>query len=663
MIAASIRDLDAKLMAIARAAGNSLRPAERLTVSQWAERYRFLSPEASVAQPWHTWPFQREPMDACGSDDPTDHVVVMAASQMLKTELLLCTIGRAICIDPGPIAVYERKDGDAEALSKDRIAPMIRDCPVLRQRVAEAKSRDSGNTINQKSFPGGTLYILGAMSASNLAMRPIRYLLRDEGNRWETSVENEGSPFALSERRTSRFWNRKIVDVSSPTVEGGHIETQFALSSRGYWTVPCPGCGGLQRFLFSQVKWGEVCKWEVIGGGRIERLQPKDAHYLCIHCEKLIPHSAKGRMNEAGRYIHEDASNTARKGYHVNALAYPIRSWGFYAEDFLSKKDNPLELQSFVNTALAETWREPGEKPDWQVLRGRLEPYTLNSEAKRNPMPEGVLFLTAGIDVQRGNAGKGWVRCDVWGWGRGRRSWLIDTHRIEGGIDEESTKQKLSDYVWNTKFRHSSGVEIQIECAAVDSGENAAEVYAWARAQKQLGRLIVVKGFDSGFSILGTPKKADITHQGKAAKAGVQVWPVNVSMAKRELYADLSKQRREDGSTPDGYIHLPGDVSEVWLKELTSEEWRQTRSRTGHIVGKWEQIQDRNEALDTRNYARAAASHLGIDRFAERHWAAREAMYPVEFVEVFDEAQQAAEIVTQPKPRPRSVMRVNNPFY
>lgn len=654
-----------KILGIVRAMGDALRPPERMTVSQCAERYRWLSPEASIAQKWQTWPFQREPMDACGSDDPCDHVVICAASQLLKTEVILNAITRAVICDPGPIAIFEPGGRDADTLSKDRITPMIRDCAALREKISEAKSRDSSNTIEQKAFPGGTLYILGAGSASNLAQRPIRYLFRDECDRWLKNVDNEGSPFALSERRTTRFWNRKIVDTSSPTDAKGFISEQFLLSDQRYWHVPCPGCGGVQKFAWGGVTWGQPAEgaiWEVIGGGRPERIAIEDAHYLCAHCNKLIPHSCKGQMNEAGRYIAANPGSKT-KGFHANALCYPIRSWGHYAQEFEEKKNSATEYRSFVNTVLAEVYDEPGEKPNWEILRARTKPYELCS-APDAVLPEGVLFLTAGIDVQRGRGvGGGWAEAYVWGWGRNKRSWLINHERINGQISDADVQARLSKFLFEDTYRTASGLTVQIEKAAIDSGEASAVVYEWARRQPH-GRVMVVKGSDNGDRLLGIPRRVDINRAGKTIKKGISLYMVNVSMAKREFYAWLLAE--PIGDIPAfGAVSLPADVSDDVLQQLTIEEWRVTMNRNGFVNGHWYLPEGaRNEALDCRNYARAAAADIGMDRYRERDWAARESMMgvststvtvinPVNVVELppVVEQQEAAAVTPQSQPQ------------
>jgi phage terminase large subunit GpA-like protein len=153
-----------------------LRPESGLTVSEWADRYRFLSSGSAAEHgKWTTLPLQRVPLDCMG-----DQTVYRVATQMLKTETILNGIGYFAHLDPGPMLVLQPRDADAKAFSKERISPMIRDTPVLSEIFTELKSRISNNTIEEKLFRGGMLAITSAGSPGNLARRAIRFLFCDE---------------------------------------------------------------------------------------------------------------------------------------------------------------------------------------------------------------------------------------------------------------------------------------------------------------------------------------------------------------------------------------------------------------------------------------------------------------------------------------------------
>lgn len=133
-----------------------LQPPPDLTVSEWADQHRKLPETAAEPGPWRTSraPYLQEIMDAF-SDEEVRRVVFMKGVQLGGSEVLLNTIGYFIDQDPAPLLYVQVSAGDAQNFSKERIAPMIRECPVLREKVAPPKSRDSGNTIDAKDFPGG----------------------------------------------------------------------------------------------------------------------------------------------------------------------------------------------------------------------------------------------------------------------------------------------------------------------------------------------------------------------------------------------------------------------------------------------------------------------------------------------------------------------------
>jgi len=215
-------------------------------VSQWAEKNRRLSPESSAeAGPWRNerTPYLVDIMDAF-TDPKVNKLTVVAASQVGKSEVELNIIGYIIDQDPGSTIYVQPTLDDARKFSRLRIAPMIRDSKPLRKKVSDVKTRDSGNTILQKSFPGGMLTITGSNSPSALASTPARYIIGDERDRWASSAGTEGDPWALAEARQTTFYNAKSIEVSTPTIKGAsNIENGFFAGTQERWCHKCPDCG------------------------------------------------------------------------------------------------------------------------------------------------------------------------------------------------------------------------------------------------------------------------------------------------------------------------------------------------------------------------------------------------------------------------------------
>jgi phage terminase large subunit GpA-like protein len=452
-----------------------LKPPPDLTISDWADQNRRLSSEAS-AEPgqWRTSraEYQRGIMEAV-SDPATETVVIMSSSQVGKTEVLNNSVGYHIDQDPAPIMVVMPTERDAETWSKDRFSPMARDTPCLQDKIANPKSRDGNNKILHKRFPGGHLTIVGANAPSGLASRPIRLLLCDEVDRYPFSAGAEGDPVNLAKKRTVTFWNRKIVLVSTPTNKGAsRIEAAFEESDQRRFWVPCPACRAEQLLTWGQVKWGK----DENGGHR-----PETARYHCADCDAAWKDETRWSAISKGRWI-ADAPFNGTAGFHLNEIYSPWVRLEAMAKAFLSARAGGDEtMKTFINTSLGETWMESGEAPDWQRLQGLKEDWNAGT------VPAGGLFLTAGVDVQKDR-----IEVDVWAWGKGLQSWLIDHIVIEGGPGDQACWQKLSDLLGRT-WTHASGTPMTIARLAIDTGYETAAVYAWAR-QVGFAQVAPVKG-------------------------------------------------------------------------------------------------------------------------------------------------------------------------
>ena len=585
-----------------------LKPPPDLTISDWADQNRRLSSEAS-AEPgqWRTSraEYQRGIMDAI-SDPAAETVVIMSSSQIGKSESILNMVGYHIDHDPAPIMVVMPTERDAETWSKDRFSPMARDTPCLQGKIADPRSRDGNNKILHKRFPGGHLTIVGANAPSGLASRPIRLLLCDEVDRYPFSAGAEGDPVNLARKRTVTFWNRKIVLVSTPTNKGAsRIEAAFEESDQRRFWVPCPACGAEQLLTWGQVRWDKAAD-----GNHL----PETARYHCAECDAAWKDETRWSAISKGRWI-ADQPFAGTAGFHLNEIYSPWVRLAAMAKTFLSARAGGDEMmKTFINTSLGETWMESGEAPDWQRLQG------LKEDWRAGTVPAGGLFLTAGADVQKDR-----IEVDVWAWGRGLQSWLIDHIVIEGGPGEQACWRQLSELLGRT-WLHASGTPMTIARLAIDTGYETAAVYAWAR-QVGFGQVAPVKGLE-GFnraSPVTGPTFVDATIGGKRLRRGARLWSVATSTFKAETYRllrlDPPDARPIDGAAfPAGFVHLPGWVDAEWLKQLTAEQLVTVKNKRGFAKLEWQKLRERNEALDCRVYARAAAWILGADRWSEARW-------------------------------------------
>lgn len=549
-------------------------PPPRLSLSAWADAERILPAESS-AEPgrWRTdrVPYLREPMDAIG-DRHVETVVLMASSQVGKTEVLLNLLGFHMQLDPAPMMLIEPTIEIGGAVSKDRIAPMLRDTPALRGLVSPARSRDTSNTTLHKSFPGGALTIAGANSPASLASRPIRVLLGDELDRWPPSVGTEGDPLTLAIKRTATFRRRKIVLVSSPTVkDASRIEDWWQVSDQRRLHVPCPRCG----VLF-------VLRWEHV---RFEDRDPSTAYLECPTCHGTIEDRERGAMVAAGVW-EPGAPFTGVRGYHVWEAYSPWRSLRDQVAAFLVSRRSLETRQAWINTSLGELWETPGEKVEPSALLLRREDY-------QGTVPAGVRVITIGADTQNDR-----LEALVVGWGDGEECWILERESLPGDPARPEVWREL-DALLTMDWPHARGGSMRAQCTLVDAGGHRTQAVYSAVIARQARRVYASFGRSGGEKgLLVSPPKPI---QPASGRGTVLRRIVDVDQAKALLYARL----RVSDPGPE-YVHFPRTVGETFFDELTAEKLTTKRNKYGVPTKTWEQVKERNESLDCAVLALAA---------------------------------------------------------
>ena len=644
---------------ILRAWRRGMRPDPDLTVSGWADRHRWLSSRAS-AEPGRyrtaRTPYLRDIMDALSPGHPAQRVSFMKAAQVGATEAGNNWIGFVIHHAPGPMLAVLPTVEMAKRASRGRIDPLIADSAALSERVSPARSRDAGNSMLSKEFPGGLLVLTGANSATGLRSMPARYVFLDEVDAYPASADEEGDPVTLAEARTTTFAHRrKLFMVSTPTIRGlSRIERAFEASDQRRYYVPCPHCGAMQWLQFERLRWA--------------KRRPETAAYHCEGCDRPIAEHHKTDMLARGEWRATAVPADPKAiGFHLSALYSPIgwKSWEQIARDWLAAQGSDEMLRAARNTLLGETWVESGDAPDWQRLADRREVFAAQ-------IPAGGLFLTAGADVQKDR-----IEVDVWAWGRGLQSWLVDHVVIAGGPDDPQCWEALTGLLSRT-WAHEHGALMTLAKLAIDTGYESAAVHGWARSQgfAQVAPVKGLEGFNRATPVSG-PTFVDATLGGRRLRRGARLWSVATATFKAETYRHLRLERRSDEARaagaphPPGTIHLPDWADSEWLKQLVAEQLVTIRNKRGYARQEWQKMRERNEALDARVYARAAAWILGADRFDERMWRDLETQAGVETpppAQAPEPAGPAHEDAPEPQagrvgPRRRRGWRVSTPRY
>jgi phage terminase large subunit GpA-like protein len=568
-------------------------PPPRLTVSGWADRNRRLSPEASAeAGEWRTdrAPYQKALLDALTPNSPYERVVFMSSSQVGKTECLNSFVGYVIDQDPGPVLVVQPRVEDGESWSKDRLAPMLRDTPCLRGKVADVRTRDSNNRILHKRFQGGSITIAGANSPAGLAMRPIRYVLLDEVDRYPPSAGTEGDPISLAVKRSTTWWNRKILLVSTPTIKGvSRIESWWLRSNQSNYWVPCPECQGFQVLVWPNLIWPKD--------------HPEEARYRCAHCERLLESFRKPWMLAHGEWRSANPKSKIA-GFWINQLYSPWKEWPETAiEGVEARHGGPETWRAFVNTALGELWDDEAETSvDIATLLARREDYGPR-------LPAGVCLLTAGVDLQVDRA-----EVELVGWGKGEESWSIEYRVFPGDPSAPELWRALDEYL-GRQWLHEYGISLPIAAAGIDSGFHTQQVYDFCRVRYHR-RIFALKGKAGHLPVW--PKKPTRNTINRTP-----MWIVGVDSAKSVIYGRLKIEQPSPG-----FCHFPAERTREWFEQLLSETLVTSYSR-GVPVREWRPKKGvRTEVLDARVYSYAAlcglvSMGLRVDMEAERVAALR----------------------------------------
>ena len=372
---------------------SGMRPPENLTVSEWAEKKRRLSPESSAeVGPYRVsrTPYLREIMDAF-TDPKVRRLILVSSSQVGKSELENNIIGYIIDQDPSSILFIHPTTIDAKEYSKLRIAPMLRDTPVLRRKVSPSKSRDSGNTILQKTYPGGILTMCGSTEAHALASKPIRYVIGDERDRWAQSAGKEGDPWKLAMARQITFYNAKAVEVSTPTIKGDSaIADSFYEGTMERWCVKCPHCGEYHDIdFFKNIRYESE---ETMVHGKAQ-YKVKNILYLCSGCTCTSTEAEIKRQPAKWIAENPDAYQRGVRSFWLNSFVSPWASWESTILEYLYAQGDTAKMQVVYNTRFGQLWENRGDTQDPESMLKRRETYDAE-------LPEGVLVLTAGVDTQ-----------------------------------------------------------------------------------------------------------------------------------------------------------------------------------------------------------------------------------------------------------------------
>ncbi|MCB1889068.1 MAG: phage terminase large subunit family protein [Rhodocyclaceae bacterium] len=585
-----------------------IEPDPDMWVDEWADAHMVL-PTGKSAEPGQyrisRTPYARAVLRALSPGHPCRRVVVMGPSQLMKTQIALAFIGASIHQAPANILTLLPTTNLAKRVSS-RITDTVRIVPVLRDRVAEPRSRDARNTMDTKEFSGGTIYITTAGSAANLAEVPARYIVGDEVDRWEGDVGGEGDPVELAEARASTFaYNAKFYYPSSPTVEGqSRIHTLYLQGTRNRYHVQCPHCAEHQTLEWEHLRWDD------------DDL-PTRAWYVCPHCGAEIEEKSKATMlpdaadGGTAEWRPDQVGDGETESFWINALYAPLGfvSWLSLARQYVKAKarydkGDPQPLQVFYNTRLARVWDAAVERTKAEEIKSRAEHFPLGI------VPRGGLVLTAAVDVQPSR-----LEVEIKAWGVGLENWNIAYRVLWGDPTQQDVWTRL-DELMNTPILNWRGVPMRVLGAAIDSGgANTQDVYNYTRNRRHR-HVLAIKGSSKPNRpvIAARPSKVDVTWQGETEKEGALLWMVGTDVAKDWIFGRIKL------TGGPGAAHFSKELPDDYFEQLTAER-KVIRYVKGHARSEWvKSAGARNEATDLFVYNLAMAYYFGLHAYSDAEW-------------------------------------------
>ena len=552
-----------------------LKPPEKLTVSEWADKYRILS-ELDSAAPGH-WrtsktPYLKAVMDAFNEDFIHD-ITFCAGTQLGKTSAEQNMLGYAVAQDPGPMLIVYPTKELAKFTSEKRLQPMFRLCESLAQKFDERRSQDL-----ELNFGDMYIALIGTNSAAGLSSRPVRYIFFDEIDKFPKWTGEEAGPLELAAERTKTFYNRKIVKVSTPTLKTGNIWQGWLNADIQYrYFVPCPHCGEMQVLEFGQIKWPE---------GSDETEARAAASYECKYCHEIIDDRQKPAMLRAGEWRGE----RKRKGrahkvaYHLNSIYSPWLTFGDVAAKFLASKDEPALLMNFVNSWLAEPWEDKSSRMKSDVVMEKALPY------ERGRMPAAAQLVTCGIDVQLDH-----FYYSVRAWGAHMTSWLVDWGRAETWADLETVVER--------NYADMNGEIHNVNLACMDSGYNTDDVYSFCA--QHMGVIVPTKGASRALKSRYTVSILDK----QAAGFGLRLYEMDTNQLKNFIASRMSIDPGAYGSW-----NVYEGIEREYADQICSEQRVEKKDRKGRVSIVWEKISSHvaNHLLDCETNNVLAAEIMGV---------------------------------------------------
>jgi len=590
---------------------SAIRPVPRIFAWQWGEQNRILRKNSGSKEEgplrFSRTPYMRKILECLSITNPYQEVIFKKSSQVGGTETGNTWISYLIDIEPNDIMQIYSTDDLAKESAELRVIPMLESTPSVASKLMSTKAKSKKEKTTFRKFINGSLRIVSSQSIAKLKSFAVRFIHMTEIDDYKTDLKNQGNAIELALARTKTYGNsKKIYYESTPTLKNfSNISKLFAETDQNHYHIACPHCNHKQHLRFEQLNWHK----EETETGRVINY-PGTAHYECESCKGKIYESQKTALLEAGAWIPlkpENASNL-KIGFHINALYSPLgwESWSDIVHKYLDALKDPSKMKNFVNTMLGLEYEGMSNTPDWQKVFDRRESWKLGTIPSQR-----CLFLTASADIQKDR-----IEVIVRGWGRKNESWVIEKFAWYGETDDLTCDswKNLANLLY-LDWKHPLGINIPISVLGVDASYRTSTVLRWCK-DYPLSKVVPLMGRDNLSLPISMPKTTQGKHKNKS-QSTKRVY-FSTTILKEEFYGWIALEPREDGSFPDGYVHLPANMDEEFVRQMLGENMIYEGNKLKFVKFR------RNEGLDLATMSRAVALTRGVDDWRENRWRAIE---------------------------------------
>lgn len=569
---------------------------EILTVTEWAERYRYLSSDISAEGGLYRvsrTPYFKQIMDDLSDTSRVRQVSVMAGAQLGKSEAGNNFLGYIIDRQGGSVMVVQPTEDSVKKFLRQRIEPMIDNCHSIKRKFDKSDDKRKIDNTSQKDFTGGTLTLAYSTSAATLASTPVKYLFLDEVDRFKMDVGNEGDAFTLALRRTNTFSDKKILAVSTPTLEhNSRIYEEYLKGDQNHYFMTCPHCSN-DEFEFTKDNF----KYE------IDKNDFKNIGFQCNACGRLITEKYKSNMVKNGRWKPTNPSpQKNHKSYYINS-AYSLLGYGWndLAQEVDNAKGDDDRQKSVINTLWGLPYKENviDSTTSEELVATRVDNDDIYPENKLN---KNVVYLNMTVDTQDNRLCYAIVAYT------NKTRYVLKYDEIYGDVGSDHIF-KIIDQIADAKFYYEDDNKfMKVKKILVDSGGHyTTEIYN--QVNKRDSRWVAIKGVNTGMNYRESDNTyLSVDQNGKPFVGSKKLVLLNVMNGKKHILSALKKTNLEDLN----YIHIDHSRFDITFFDMLTSEIITRKSKNGILVDEFKKIKDRNEALDLLCYSYLDAKTTGI---------------------------------------------------